>query len=374
MFRGAYGYLFGARGQRRITGLRLYYWLRMTVILRSGHSLAAFTRLADVRLWVDGKKSFARIERLIRRAQHTIIVQMFIWTDDETGRRLAERLIEAADRGVQVYITKDAVGDIFELAQDFLGTQGSPHACWQRFWNHPRIRVRYGAHHDHAKVYVIDDSVLLLTGMNVGDDYHDAYHDFLVELRGRPFVEQFLALAPPAGGRSNGLQLVMNTDSGKHIRPVLERLLREAQDSITVEHCYLSDPAVIELLIDAAKRGVRVTVIMPGVTDLHHYANMQAIGQLLSVDRRLPLRVFLLHRRMHSKVILVDHDTAFIGSANLMRSSLDDMGEVNVLIRGRKRFLWKLQEALREDILQSRALSTAPSFLWITRWIAWLGL
>jgi phosphatidylserine/phosphatidylglycerophosphate/cardiolipin synthase-like enzyme len=71
----------------------------------------------------------------------------------------------------------------------------------------------------------------------------------------------------------------------------------------------------------------------------------------------------------------VDHRCAFVGSANLITSSIDTMGEVNVLIRGlHQRALWKLTESLREDVLHSRALSGAPNFLWLSRWLAWLGL
>ncbi len=101
---------------------------------------------------------------------------------------------------------------------------------------------------------------------------------------------------------------------------------------------------------------------------------MSAVGRLLSEGQKLPLRVFLFQEKIHAKVILIDHKIAFIGSANLIRSSLDDMGEVNVLVRGKYRFLWKLQETLRGDILKSRALNTPPPFLWATKWLSWLGL
>ncbi len=372
VFRGARTYLFGKRGQRRIAGWRLSYRLRMMAILQVRGKLGKLARRPEVRLWVDGRKSFRRIEKLLRRARHTIVIQMFIWVDDETGRRIIRALLDAADRGVRVDIMKDAVGDFFEVAGDFLGTKNSPHDCWKRFWNHPRIHVSYGTQRDHAKVYVIDDEVVLLTGMNIADEYRLAYHDYLVELHGSTFVNQFLTRHAIPGNSS--VQLVMNTDEERTIRPTLMRLLAEADESIILEHSYVSDPEVIEALIAALKRGVKVTIIMPALADFHYYANMSAVARLLSAGHNRPLRVFLFGSRLHGKVILFDHQRAFIGSANLIKSSLDDMGEVNVLITSKNRFLWKLQETLREDILKSRALNSPPPFLWITRWLSWLGL
>ena len=50
------------------------------------------------------------------------------------------------------------------------------------------------------------------------------------------------------------------------------------------------------------------------------------------------------------------------------------MGEVNVLIRGRFRAIWTLKDMLRNDVLVSRPLSGPPGFLWLSRWLSWLGL
>ena len=343
------------------------------MFLRSGRVVGKLASLPEVRLWVDGSEAFPRLIKLIRRARHTIIVQMFIWKDDATGRRIASALVEAADRGVTVDITKEAVGDLFEVQGDFLGTQQSMHACWKRFWNHPRIRVTHSTNRDHAKVYIIDDQTLLLTGMNIADEYRYEYHDYMVELRGKRFVEHYLTGRPPASDDAS-VQLVMNTETEARIRPALLSILDQARRSVVVEHCYFSDETVVDHLLQLVRRGVRVTVIIPERSESHHYANMTAIGRLLSAGKGLPLRIVSYPAMMHAKIILVDRRTAFVGSANLNRYSLDDMGEVNVIIRGKFRSLWKLRESLRRDVLRSRPLNSKPSLLWLTRWLAWLGL
>lgn len=366
-------YLFGKRGQRRIQGLRIYYRMQMQFVLRTGGSLRSLSHDREVRIWIDGEEAFRRIEALIARSSVSIVIHMFIWKDDETGRRMAQWLLEAADRGVSVDIVKEAVGDFFEASNDFLGTQTSRDAIWKAFWTHPRIRISHMANRDHAKVYVFDGHTLLLTGMNIADEYRYKWHDTMVELRGSLFVEQFLARRPPDDAQSS-IRLVMNTEERKDIRSTLMHLLHSAKKQVILEHAYISDIDVVHALIACSKRGVHVTVILPVRMDFHNHANAIAIGRLLGEGDPSKLRVFMYPTFCHSKIALIDSTTAFLGSANLYKGSIDDMGEVNVLIHGRFRALWNLKEMLRQDVLMSRPLSSPPGFLWISRWLAWLGL
>ena len=370
--RGTLQYFFGKRGERLVGGMLVYYWLRMQVILKSSQPIGKLTRNRQVRIWVDGLESFARLEQLIRHARYSVVIQMFIWKDDETGRRIATALIEAADRGVQVTITKEAVGDFFEFRGDFLGTQHSDLPCWKAFWNHPRISVSHIPNKDHAKVYVFDDDILVLTGMNIADEYQYDLHDYMVELQGTEFVKQFLTRTPDE--RRKDVQLIMNTEDQKMMRATMEEILLEAKEFVVVEYSYISDPRITDILIDLTKRGIRVTIIVPAYMDFHHHANMATVGRVLSEGNSAHLRAFVYPEMFHGKILFVDHSIACVGSANLMKSSLDDMGEVNVVIRGKHRALWKIREALRHDVLVSRALSSPPPLLWISRWLSWLGL
>lgn len=374
IYRGAMQYLWGRGGERRIDGFRVLYKMRTHLVLRS-RSIGTRVNKAvrrDVRLFVDGKKSFSRIVRLIRGARATLVIQMFIWKDDETGRMVAQAVLDAADRGVVVDITKEGVGDLFEKEHDFFATQFESSDLWQRFWSHPNIRVHYVDNHDHAKVYVIDNHTLVLTGMNIADEYRFHWHDYMVELRGTHFVEHFLTAQPPQGDE---LTLVMNRAGRRDIRPFVMRLIRSAQKSIVLEHCYLSDDAVISALLERNAAGVRVTVIVPEHLGLHHHSNMQSVGRLMTGRASSNLQVLLYPRVFHAKVMLIDRTAAFLGSANMMRSSLDDMGEVNVYVGpGHSGFISDMREALREDILISRPLAALPPLRWASRWLAYIGL
>ncbi len=371
--RGAYSYVFGAHGHRRVSGWKLFYRLRFAVLLYSPKPLQEASRLDRPRLWVD-REAFPRIFRLLRRAKHTVVIQMFIWKDDKLGRRMAQELVEIADRGVRVEIFKESVGDFFETNQDFVTTQQSPDPLWKRFWGHKNIKITLEAHNDHAKVFIIDDRIFLLTGMNIADEYDQEWHDYMVELRGSHFIEHYLTRGE-VQSPTNSERLVLNVDHRREIRPVVMDLVARAKETIVIEHCYFSDQKIVDALVERSKQGVRVTVIVPADPDLHHNANQQAVARLLEGGNKKRVQVFYYPRIVHGKIMLIDKETAFVGSANFMASSLDSMGEVNVLLRGETSpAILKLRRVLRDDILQSEPVDSPPSLSWYRRWLAWFKL
>lgn len=374
-FRGILPYFFGKEGERRVKSLRLYFGLKTNLLLHSETALGGLTNFWAARVWVD-QEAFPRIKKLILRAQHTVAIQMFIWKDDSLGREMAHTVLMAAENGVKVEITKESVGDMFELHRDFLSTKNSTDPIWKRFWSHPNIKVSYAHHNDHAKVYIIDGEILLLTGMNIADEYHDSWHDYLVELRGHRFVEEYLTHGEYRTS-SAPIRLAMNIAEKREIRPVLMDFLESARESILLEHPYVSDPQCLDLLIAKSHQGVRVTIVIPERSNHGHYTNMQSVGRLITEGARENVNIFLYPGMVHGKIILVDRQRAFLGSANFIRSSIDDMGELNVLINGfgfGQRAITKLRDTLRGDILKSRPLTSPPNFSWLSRWMAWMKL
>ena len=369
ILRGVRAYFAGRRSEQHIAHMQFSYGLKANLVLAMDRQLQRF--MPSVRLWKD-ERAFRRICKLLTKAKRSIAIQMFIWRDDEAGRLIAGHLLDAADRGVSVRIVKEAVGDFFETEGDFLGTKNSNHPLWRRFWRHPRITVSYEANRNHAKTYVIDGSLLLITGMNIGNEYRHSWHDYLVELRGVHFVQQFLEAA---AGPTNAwpVRVVMNTAQSKNMRPEVTRLLSSARHSIVMEQAYLSDPHIIDMLTEATRKNVDVTVILPQDPPVHHNANLQAVSRLMSAAKKKRLRVYLYPGMVHGKILLIDRKTAFIGSANMMKSSLDDMGEVNVLIDHQpKRALSKLRRILLQDMLLSRSMTDPPYFPLIRRFLGWM--
>ena len=69
-------------------------------------------------LLINGKEAFPVLINRIRNAKKEIIISMFIWRDDSIGNKIAEEILNAADRGVRITIMKDKVGSIFEREEE----------------------------------------------------------------------------------------------------------------------------------------------------------------------------------------------------------------------------------------------------------------
>ncbi len=324
------------------------------------------------------KKAYNRTKYLISGARSSIDMQMFIWLADRTGREFAELLVNAAERGVVVTVRKEIVGDVFELADDFAATKDDNHPIWRAFWSHPRITVLHENNHDHSKTYIIDDDTLLVSSMNIGDAYCNNWHECTVELRGKQFVEQYRsdsATLAPLG--PNGVIQVLRSSSTHPMLPPVLQLLESARKSIRIEMAYFSDPQIVELLAKKTREGVYVFLILPHSPDLHHHANLAAAAAMLKNARRHRAFVFRYPRGLlHTKMIIVDRRTLFIGSTNLITSSLVKMGETNVLIHRQPRSCLRLaRRQFTKDALQSVQVETEQlTRSWWQKFLSRMGL
>ena len=73
----------------------------------------------DFKLLVDGKCAFDEIISCINNANKTIKINMFIWRDDEIGNLIGKHLLDAANRGVKIYISIDRFGYVLEKAEEY---------------------------------------------------------------------------------------------------------------------------------------------------------------------------------------------------------------------------------------------------------------
>lgn len=287
-----------------------------------------------VRVYFD-KQAFHSIKRAILSARRSIEIQLFIWITDDTGREIAGMLTDAAERGVRVLIHKDKTGDLFELSEDFISSKNDPDPIWQAFWHHPLITVRHENRHDHSKVIIIDDATLLVSSMNIGNSYCNDWHENLVELHGSHFVNQYRmnGTKPDWPLPKRGCVTVVRSTPEKPMMDIVMRLLESAKRVIEMEMAYFSDPTIAEFLVRKSNEGVFVFIVLPHTTDFHNHANLATAGVMLKNARKNRMFISRYSRSLlHAKLIIVDHRTLFIGSTNLIESSLRKMGETNVLI------------------------------------------
>ncbi len=139
--------------------------------------------LSALRLVPIGIDGFLLRAEMIGRAKKTLDLQYYIFRSDETGRLLAEAVLRAADRGVQVRLLiddfdntgREAEVEALDAHPNIQVRRYNPLAYrghiqlirWMEMVIHsPRLDYRM-----HNKLMVVDNAIALVGGRNVGDDY-----------------------------------------------------------------------------------------------------------------------------------------------------------------------------------------------------------
>jgi putative cardiolipin synthase len=135
------------------------------------------------RIITVGVDGFAARIQMIDSAERTLDLQYFIFRGDETGRLLTEALLRAANRGVRVRVLVDD-GDVLPGDEQILAVDAHPGAEVRIFnpfayRGHSKLlrslefafNGRRLDHRMHNKLLVVDNSVALVGGRNIGNQY-----------------------------------------------------------------------------------------------------------------------------------------------------------------------------------------------------------
>jgi cardiolipin synthase len=343
-----------------------------------------------IKLLRNGAEYFPALERAIDSAEREVWLESYIFADDATGRRIAEVMGRAAQRGVKVRVMVDGWGAKFYLTpalEQFMRDAGiellkyRPEvAAWQ-FRSHRLRRL-------HRKLCHVDRRIAFVGGINVIDDMNTPGHkpprlDFAVSVEGLlvPSIAQTmqrvwalvqlvqfgtsqLALFPErARGERVGTQTAkfVIRDNLRHRRDIEQAYLaaiRRAQSEIIIANSYFFPGiAFRRALADATQRGVAVTLILQAKVEyvLLHFASRAMYGQLLAAG----VVIQEYHKSMlHAKVAVVDDRWATVGSSNIDPYSLLMAREANVFVRDR-RFANELKGELAE-MIRTGARPVAP--------------
>jgi cardiolipin synthase len=311
-----------------------------------------------LKLLVDGKAAFDEILRAIDAAQSSVHVQTYIWKDDDIGRQVVTRLKTAANRGVKVTVRKDALGTAFELL-DMLKGRPSPvfTKSGLRDYKNIDVNVDVFADTDHSKYFIVDHKEVIFGGMNIADEYHTQWHDYMAMIRSARWTTAFegKVLRSSPWPDPAPFVIALNDRNTTEIRTALIELINNARESVIIEHAYFSDDKVLEAVKLVAGRGIQVNIILPEIPDTHHYANMVTINKMIQSKETTSPRVFLYPRMMHAKVVLTDGVIAAVGSANLTPRSMKTSREVTMFFHGNPDdpFIKRLREQLEADLAES---------------------
>ena len=351
-----------------------------------------------VRLLRDGTVAHAAMLEAILAARDEILLEMYWIGADRVGRRFRDALAERARAGVVVRIIYDSVGS-FGLPGDFWAPvleaggrvrEFSPVAPWRRRFRFARIHFR-----DHRKNLVVDREIGFAGGINLGDAWAPpegpGWRDDAIEIRGEaaPRIREafFRVWARLGDSPSAEAEAEASTQAGSPVRVLTNEILghpnrairraylwgiRHAQTSIEIESAYfLPGPLFLHALRNAARRGVRVRVLVPARGDvwLVTLATSSIIGRLLEDG----IEVFAYSGRiLHAKTAVFDERFAMIGSHNLDALSWRFNLECNVVVDDAA-FAAHVARSFDADCADSRRLTLSewrsrPRVLRVAAW------
>ncbi len=313
----------------------------------------------DAVYYAKATQAFEAMKEELEKAENFIFMEYFIVRDDSSFGELREILERKAKQGVDVRLMYDDVGSIgyvnFQFARD-LNNRGI--RC-QVF--NPALPVLnlFMNHRDHRKITVIDGKVGFTGGYNLADEYFGREHpygqwkDTGVKLKGeavRSLTASFLEMWNTASGQQEDCLSYLNACGSIAARGCVQpfgdnplgtervaenvylNLIARAKKSLYVTTPYLiiTDEMRSALAL-AAKRGVDVRIIVPGIPDKKTvYAVTRSYFTGLASQG---VRIYSYTPGfVHAKMCLCDGDMATVGTSNLDYRSLYLHFENNVLL------------------------------------------
>jgi cardiolipin synthase A/B len=329
---------------------------------------------------VNGEQIYAAMLNAIRTAERNITFETFVFRDG-VGATFVEELSAAARRGVQVHMLLDWLGS--RTMEQHLLHAARAAGCELHVY-HPPSWFHLGRlnNRTHRKLLVIDGKLGFTGGVGMGVEWKDGlqglppwrethfkaegpvvaqmqavFIDNWIKATGRVLhgAEYFPTLAPcgDMDAQMFGSSPVGGSES-MHLMVLLA--LTAAKTSIDIENAYfVPDKLTVEALCSAARRGVRVRIVVPGrYTDarIGRWAAHGLYGALLEAG----IQIFEYQpTMMHCKVMVIDSLWSSVGSANFDDRSfrLNDEANLNVFSEDLAREQIRLIDA---DIAKSRRM------------------
>jgi cardiolipin synthase len=319
---------------------------------------SGYTTCNKIKLIRGGKEYFDLLLQLINRATESIHLQTYIYDDDETGRTIANALKTAAKRNVQVYLLADGYASQ-GMSKKLIAELYNAGIHFRFFEPFFKSKYFYFGRRLHHKVFVVDAKFAVVGGINIANRYNDmpeksAWLDFGLYAEGEIAIELCvlcwktwnnfplkMGLTPceekpilfDLNGTGTGSARMRRNDwvrRKNEISSSYREMFRTARSQINIVCSYfLPGKMIRRLLSNAAKRGVKIKVIIAGPSDvkLAKYAERWLYDWLL----RNKIELYEYQPAvLHAKIAICDNQWLTIGSYNINNISAYASIELNV--------------------------------------------
>lgn len=323
----------------------------------------------------NGDEIFPSMLEAIGNAQRSVDLVTYVYWTGDIAIQFANTLAGRARNGVNVRVLLDAFGckrmnlELVAMMQD---------AGVEIRWFRPLARWKIWKidNRTHRKLMVCDYNVAFTGGVGIaaewtGDarnpsewrDTHFRIAGPVVNTMHSGFLSNWSEAGdgpdlpieypePPAPAGVAAIQVIRSPSSvnWSDIAMLFRLLITKARQSVHITTAYFApDQLLTDYLCRAAKRGVSVTLLVPGK---HSDERLSQLGgeyffrQLLDAG----VSICLYNRTMlHVKILLVDAELAVVGSANMNHRSMSKDEELCLVIDD-KQTVAKLANHYREDL------------------------
>jgi len=335
-----------------------------------------------VEVFTNGDHFYPAMLDAIRNARETINMECYIFKKGNIGDVFIEALAERARAGVRVTLVMDAIGSFgaFRRSAGPLRAAGCRVEPYQRLTWYRLSRLN---NRTHRELLVVDGRAAFVGGAGVAEWWarptrgKPMWRDMMARVEG-PVVSQIQGIVAENWleccgeiltgpetykdhEKTNGVSAFAlkssPADRSTASRVLFQTLVEGANERCRISTPYfLPDKAFRAALIRTAKRGVNITVVVPGTgTDQRwvRLASRRMFGKLLEAG----IRIYEYSPGMiHVKMLIIDGLWSAIGTTNLDNRSFEHNDEVNLTIRD-EAIAARLARDNDADIAQSREVT-----------------
>jgi cardiolipin synthase len=340
-----------------------------------------YTSGNSIKLIRSGSSYFNTLSDLIEQANHSIHLQVYIFHEDETGKHIAQKLIEAAHRGVHVYLMPDGYASQ-GLSKKFIKSLTDAGVHFRYFQPLLKSEHFYFGRRLHHKVTVVDGYHSLVTGINISNHYNDtpdgpAWMDWAVYNQGEASYELYKvclqlwskAELPIRKLPKELLKETIDADCMVRVRrndwvkrynqisrSYIDMLRTSSSQVMIMSSYFIPGWFIRQRLSKAAKRGVKIKLILAGVSDVRLAKSAECY--IYRWFYRKNIEVYEYNTCvLHSKLAVQDGKWVTVGSYNVNNISAYASVELNFDIANLD-FARSTQERLEEIIEHECTLIT----------------
>jgi cardiolipin synthase A/B len=257
----------------------------------------------------------------IHSASKSLRIKMFLFSDPS----ILKAVIDAHHRGVKVRVMlnparRDGESENKETHKKLAA------AGVEVIDSNPEYDVT------HEKSMVVDDATAFVNSLNLDTKNLTETRDYAIVTSHAHEVAEIIECfeadwhRKPFKGNEHS-HLIWCCGNG---RERIAKFIDDAKDSIFLQNERYQDPVIIERLVRAARRGVKVHIMARPPHKLKKGKLVEEVGGMRTMQD-VGIKIHKLkHIKLHAKILLADHARAIVGSINIAPGSFDSRRELAI--------------------------------------------